>query len=282
MKKIILGMISILIIFSCDVAQDQITTDTVDVSFGVALPGSNSRNLNVLTNPTVNFTIEEGTTVYMSASNIPLTNDMGVFKLNTKLGKNSNYKFTNFTVKDGTKVIYILDSANTTNTTGFSVDANGIVDPNPAQVYLSYQLSDEYTDKTTQGTSLTLVEDFFTAENLTFKVKIPTGLTVKLNQIRNSYYGNMTWNLTDGDIFDMDAQQIGNGESTLDGNSDNNVTTREIWESYSSLPGGYYTTETRGEDKYYFEVKEGSQTYNIYFTSTTYNKKEVIFTPMGN
>lgn len=287
MKKIILGIITILTIFSCDVAQDKVVSDKVDVSFGVALPQSNSRNLSALTNPTVDFTIVEGTTVYMSAADIPLTNDNGVFKLNTTLRKGSSYTFTQFTVKDGSTTAYLLDETHTINTTGFTVDAAGVVTPNPAQVYLNNQLPDEYTDKTSQRSGLTLVEDFFTAENLTFKVQFPTTVSIAFQHAKPGYSNLFTslsgtnsniisYALTSGDIVDLDAREVVDNSlvpayNSHDGENDDLATTY----TYS----GYNTGEL---DYFRFQITEGTQTYYIYFDSTTYNKKEVFFTTMGN
>lgn len=287
MKKIILGLIITLAIFSCNVAQNNVTTDKVDVSFGVSLPTSSSRNLNALVNPIVDYTILEGSATYMSADNIPLTNNKGVFTLEATLRTGANYKFSQFTVKDEGTVIYTLDSENTENTTGFTVDTTGAVTPNPAEVYLNYQLPDEYSDYNANSTGLTLVEDFFTAENLTFKVKIPVGLQVSVKH----YNGGSTHvgqdyipsskivTLEDGDIYDMDTRHKFGTTNTA---NDNDITTFMFYawnDPYYYNDPRYKSTEYQngGDDRFTFVITDGNKKYEINFTSADYNMKEVIF-----
>lgn len=279
MKNIILGLITILAIFSCDVAQDQATEDKVNVSFGVSLPKAGSRNLNTITSPTVNYTVMEGTAVYMTGENIPLTKDMDSFKLDIALRKGLNYRFTEFTVKNGTTSVYALDTSNTINTTGFSVNASGTVTPNPTEVYLNYQLPDEYTDKDAQSTRLILVEDFFTAEDLTFRVNIPTGITITLCQQKPNGSTFKSTSLQDKDIFDMDSSTVSNGEGGYNYNSDGDVTT---YHRYISSSGGYWRGESGGADQYYFYIRNDNKSYRLYFKSSDYNKKEIDFANLGS
>lgn len=277
MKKIILGIVSILMIFSCDVIQDQVVTEQVDVSFGVALPNSNSRNLTVLRAPTVNYTLMNGTAVYMSAANIPLINDQGVFKLNIKLEKNANYKFSQFSVYDEGNSVYLLDTNNTVNIEGFTVDAAGVVTPNPTQVYLTSQLPDEYTDNNSQAAGLTIVEDLFKADNLTLKVSIPAGLTVDVLHYKSDGTISNTVAVKDGDIYDMDSSSIWGFYTENSANTNNDVTI------YSRYEVGHWA-EYLCADSFAFRIKDNnsSKIYYVYFNSAKYNMKEVIFTNFIN
>lgn len=277
MKKILSCLLTAFILLSCEIDQSQEIKDKVDVSFGIAMSNTGSRSFSALVNPKIAYTIKTGTEIYMSAENVPVIETAGVYTVEISLEAGATYEFTQFTVKDDINTqVYILDEVKTTS---FVVDAAGVVTPNPAQIYLKYQLKDEFTDTLEDLKGFVFVDDFKLAENLTFKVEIPAGLTVSVEHAGS--FGT-DWSKIDApillnneDIFDMDTRTIA-GATTVS-NDDSAIT----YAFYNTSDATYYSATTGVTDNFRFKITKGSgadmSTYYIYFNSAKYNKKRIKF-----
>lgn len=267
MKKILLFLVALLAMVSCE---QGITNDTVNdgdtVQVSLSIPDSGTRSLSALTNPTVDYTILKDGANFKSGNDIALDNLNGGYTLDIALDKGATYVFTRFDVFEGTKHVYEFNPDVASNTTGFTVAADGTM--SQPTVYLKYLIGDGYTDQ--NAGNLTINTDYRegSAVDLTFKVTIPQGLTVKLAQTNSSRsYITIVSNLTSGSVVDMDAFELYNPNNTVANyDNDNNVTTHYDNGSYS----GY-------KDEFVFTVTEGTQSYKIYYTSAQLNKRNIIF-----
>lgn len=255
MKKIILCSIAFLALVSCN--QDVTDHENVNVSFGVALPGTGSRNLATLTNPTVNYTIYKDTATYITATNVKLDSNNGSYFINVSLEKGATYSFNKFDVFEGTTPIYKLNPASDS----FTVDTNGVVTPNPVKILLAYQKGDGYGSNG-QGI-FTINTDYAegSAVNLTFKASIPAGVEVFVDTKTAYGWTERYVQVYDGDVYDMDTRAI--YDPLVPG--DNTV-----------LTGGSLATDTI-RDGFRFTIKKGTSEYTMTFTSTKYNKQLVSF-----
>lgn len=249
MKKILLSLIALAMLASCEqgVMDQDVNGDTVSISLNI--PGT--RNLAALTNPTVDYTIYKGTERYLVADNIPLTNTAGKYTVDINLAKSATYKFTEFTVKEGTSTVYILNPEVASNNAGFTVAADGTTNVAPT-VHLAYQIGDGYTPESSGA--LTVVTDYTegSAVDLTFKVSIPVGTTVEVDQKSSATsWGGHFIKLNDGDVYDMDTDSLYDPSRAGDG-----------------VP----------YEGFKFVIKTAdNRIYTQYFTAADYNKKEVIF-----
>lgn len=274
MKKIILCLVALVALFSCEQGiMDQTVENEDTVKISLNIPNTGSRNLANLTNPTVYYSITRDGVLYKTGSDIALDGINGVYTLDISLTAGSTYVFTKFNVLDGTTRVYELNSNNTANQAGFNIAADGSF--TSATVFLKYMIGDGYTDRSAGNFTINTDYNEGSAEELTFKVTIPDGLTVRVEQL---YYAptdvykrldDMTDTLTDGCVVDMDAFEIYdpyNTEANLD--NDGLISTRET-------AGNAYNTGH--DDKYRFTVTEGTQSYSIYYTSAELNKNNIIF-----
>lgn len=277
MKKIIMCISIISAFMSCNISQNKSIKENIEVEFGVGIPSTGSRNLTTLVNPKISYTITKGSEIYMTAENIPLVKTSGAYSLKISLDTGNSYSFTKFSIKDDNFAqVYKLDIIRTAS---FTVAENGVVTPDPAQIYLNYQLKDEFTDTTQENKGFLLVDNYKLPENLTFKVLIPAGLTVSVEHLGD--YGSNWSNidapilLNDGDIYDMDTRHL---EGATIVSNDNSVTSYAF---FNSSDNKYYSDSTKVIDSFRFKVTKGLgtdiRTYYIYFNSAQYNKKRIQF-----
>lgn len=265
MKKIILCLIAVLAFVSCKMDSENKPANEVKVSFGVPIPTSSSRNLNAIVSPTVNYTLLKNDVVYIATSKVPLINVSGTYNLDLVLLTANTYKFTQFDVYDGTTLMYSLDSAKLENTEGFVVDTTGAVTPNPTKIYLHAEFGDgfESTVVPTLG-SIEINSDYQPVADLTFKVSIPPGLSVSVQQKLNFTYWSSATSvhriyLTNNDVYDMDVRRIYDPSVEGDG---------------SVFTVGGLTNAT---DEFRFIIEKGSSSKYIYFSSAEVNKKDIVF-----
>lgn len=258
MRKIILYCFALLAWVSCNVADQEIeNSDTVKVSFGVDIPTNGSRNISAISSPTVNYTLKKGTDIYQTGNNVPLSN----YSLKLLLIPENSYSFTQFDVYDGATLIYALDTTKTSEV--FAVDTSGAISPNPATVYLMYQLGDGYDDVIPGIGVMEVKTDYQALRNLTFKVTVPTDVTVTVQHKLN----NTSWSsdliyrtdLANGAVYDMDTRAL--QDYSIE--ADDNVNT----------VGG----TLNASDEFRFFLKKGSRESVIYFKSTDFNQKDIIF-----
>lgn len=260
MRKIILYCFAILALVSCNVAQQEVE-NTVKVSFGVDIPTNKSRDISAISTPTVNYTLNKGTETYQTANNVPLITNGSNYSFELLLVPESTYSFTQFDVYDGSTLMYSLDSTKTSES--FSVDTAGVITPNPAKIFLMYQIGDGFPDVTPGIGIMNVNTDYQTLRNLTFKVTVPTGVTVTVQHKLN----NTNWSsdliyktdLPNGAVYDMDTRAL--QDYLIE--ADDNVAT----------VGG----TLNASDEFRFFVKKGPRESIIYFKSADFNQKDIIF-----
>lgn len=197
MKRVYLLFIAV--IFSC-----QIEDSSSYINREISLEGSRSI-ITDLVNPSVDYLLEKDGEEYLNKTDVALINKDSVYTLSFDLLTGANYKFKSFTIKDNSKIQYVLDENSVENINGFSIPVTATISES-IKIYL-IKVQDvvyeplEYTNievnvLTDQSGKLEPRENTFKVssnlQNATFKVYM------------YSIYWKLGAELNEGDVFDMD------------------------------------------------------------------------------
>ncbi len=265
MKRVLLLMV-IFFTFGCNIFESESNSDVAETDMKKV--NINFSEITGLLSPTVDYDLKMliggRYEDYEEKDGTNLTEGDETYVLNLNLKKGHSYKFAEFTIKENSSEVYTIDTNNTSNIGGFTINSDGTTDPATIKIYLLKV--DPYNDDPVVDVDITVETDEMPVVDLTFKIT--------LNNTSNPILQVFRWK-TQGEP-DAWEKEVEKHSSSVIYDMDTDAEYVVTEEDNGDLSHSFY------KDEYKIvacdSISETSMETKIYYdTSANLNGKNIIF-----
>lgn len=197
----ILVICMIIVFLSC-----QVSNDISPFENSVELINLDRAVISGLSDPKITFSLLKDEEDFLSVTDGELTSSVSGYSFSLNLLSGAHYRFNEFSIMDGTEIIYILDTDSQITIDGFSISTDGVFSTTPT-VSLKRVYGMDYESLDYSMLSVDIITDetmLIDTPELTFKVSsnVP-GATFTIYKYTIYWVTGPT--LEQNEIFDMDT-----------------------------------------------------------------------------